>query len=333
MFYKFYRTKITKFLFKENIFFIHLLKLRILPLIMFKVAWDKMYCHPLPENHRFPMEKYNLLPQQLLFEGTISPEQLIHPTIMQDEFILLCHDPLYLNKLNNLLLTPAEVRKTGFPMSKALIEREKIIMQGTLDAALYALNDGVAFNIAGGTHHAFSNKGEGFCLLNDMAIAASYLLKQKLASKILIIDLDVHQGNGTAEIFSKNANVFTFSMHGKKNYPLHKELSDLDVELEDGTNDYTYLNLLTQHLSIIFFQVKPNFIFYQAGVDILQNDKLGRLGVSIEGCKQRDKIVLQLCKENSIPVAVTMGGGYCERLITIIEAHANTFRLAKDIFI
>jgi acetoin utilization deacetylase AcuC-like enzyme len=299
---------------------------------MYKIAWHQLFSHPLPENHRFPMEKYNLLPEQLLYEGTVQSSQFFNPTALNDEVILLTHSKSYLHKLNNLELSPAEVRRIGFSMSSSLILREKIIMQGTLEASLNAFNDGIAFNVAGGTHHAFTDKGEGFCLLNDIAIAANFLLKKKLASLVLIVDLDVHQGNGTAKIFENNPHVFTFSMHGKKNYPLRKEQSDLDIELEDDTEDNAYLKLLETHLLQIITQFKPDFIFYQAGVDVLAEDKLGRLALTMEGCKARDKIVLALCKQNNIPVAVTMGGGYSPNINTIVNAHANTFRLANDLF-
>jgi acetoin utilization deacetylase AcuC-like enzyme len=278
------------------------------------------------------MEKYNLLPQQLIYEGTIESKQLHCPSIIKDDNILLTHNKDYLQKLNSLNLSQAEVRRTGFPLNLKLIEREKTIMQGTIDATIFALNDGIAFNVAGGTHHAFSDRGEGFCLLNDLAIAANYLLKNKLAKQILIVDLDVHQGNGTAHIFNSISSVFTFSMHGVKNYPLHKEKSDLDIELEDGTDDKTYLALLEYHLEAIIKMISPDFIFYQAGVDILNEDKLGRLAVSLAGCKQRDSFVLNLCKKNAIPIAITMGGGYAPHIKTIVEAHANTYRLARDMY-
>ncbi len=249
---------------------------------MFKIAWHELYCHPLPEMHRFPMEKYNLLPAQLLYEGTISKAQIINPAKANDEVILITHSLEYLNKLNHLSLTASEIRRTGFPLSAALVAREKVIMQGTIDAAVYAIKDGIAFNMAGGTHHAFTDKGEGFCLLNDIAIAANYLLTNSLAKQILVVDLDVHQGNGTAQIFENEPRVFTFSMHGKKNYPLRKEHSDLDIELEDFTDDHTYLSLLKEHLSYVVSHIKPDFIFYQAGVDVLGNDKLGRLSLTID---------------------------------------------------
>jgi acetoin utilization deacetylase AcuC-like enzyme len=297
---------------------------------MYKIAWDPLYHHPLPENHRFPMEKYSLLPEQLIFEGTITQDQFFIPEPVSEKQILLCHDKHYWGRLENLELSAAEIRKTGFPLSRQLIQREITIAGGTVQAARFALEHGVAMNIAGGTHHAFTNRGEGFCLLNDVAIAASVLLDEKLIDSALVVDLDVHQGNGTAEIFQSNPNVFTFSMHGKKNYPLHKECSDLDVELEDGISDDEYLDLLNKHLNYLKENVKSDFIFYQAGVDVLATDKLGRLGLSIQGCRERDRLVFDMAFQLNIPIVVTMGGGYSERIADIIEAHANTFRLAKS---
>lgn len=262
---------------------------------MIKVAFDLSYAHPLPENHRFPMEKYDLLPKQLLLEGTLEENQFFNPLLLDPQFALDIHDEFYLKRLNALELSPREQRVSGFPHSRELIEREYKIMEGTrMCAQIAKQNNGVAFNIAGGTHHAFSNKAEGFCLLNDQAIAAQWLLKQNLASQILIIDLDVHQGNGTAEIFKNEVKVFTFSMHGDHNYPLHKERSDLDVPLFDGMTDEVYLNLLVENLEIILEKVTPDFIFYQCGVDILGTDKLGRLNITLEGCKKEMKLFFNL---------------------------------------
>ena len=299
---------------------------------MLKIAYNKYYVQPLPDGHRFPMEKYDLLPKQLLHEGTVEEDAFFSPQLIKSEQVLEVHDPLYFDLLVNLKLTPKEQRKTGFPHDQHLIEREQIIMEGTRKCAEYALRNGVAMNIAGGTHHAFTNRGEGFCLLNDIAIAANWLLKNNNAEKILVIDLDVHQGNGTAEIFQNNPNVFTFSMHGRNNYPLHKEASDLDVELEDGTNDSLYIYLLEKKLDEILRVFEPNFIFFQSGVDIISTDKLGRLNVSIDGCKNRDEIVFQLAKRNNIPIVASMGGGYSPEIKHIIEAHANTFRTAQHTF-
>jgi len=299
---------------------------------MLKIAWSSQYCHSLPQGHRFPMEKYNLLPEQLLYEGTVTNENFFEPGIMDEKWILNTHEESYFNKLKTLSLSKSEIRKTGFPLSAQLIEREIHIMQGSLQASLFALEFGIAMNIAGGTHHAFTNRGEGFCLLNDIAISANYLLDNKLSNKILVVDLDVHQGNGTAEIFKNNKNVFTFSMHGASNYPMHKEKSDLDIGLPDKINDATYLKLLKENLHFIVETFHPDFMIFQSGVDVLESDKLGRLGLSIEGCKKRDKIVMELAKTNEVPMMCCMGGGYSERLTHIIEAHANTFRIAQDLY-
>jgi acetoin utilization deacetylase AcuC-like enzyme len=211
---------------------------------MIKIAFDPIYAHPLPEGHRFPMLKYELIPEQLLHEGTITQEQLFAPIPCEEEIVLLTHDKIYFDKFLHQTLSPSEQRRIGFPQSPALTKRELIITQGTIDCCGYAKQNGVALNIAGGTHHAFRDSGEGFCLLNDMSVAANFLLQNNPTEKIVIIDLDVHQGNGTAKIFENNASVFTFSMHGAHNYPFHKEISDLDVPLKDGTDGPTYLGLL-----------------------------------------------------------------------------------------
>ncbi|MEM9896065.1 MAG: histone deacetylase, partial [Bacteroidota bacterium] len=234
--------------------------------------------------------------------------------------------------LKNLDFTRQEERKSGFPISAKLVEREITINAGTIQCAEYAIKYGVSLNIAGGTHHAYSDRAEGFCLLNDIAIAARYLLDANLASKVLVIDLDVHQGNGTAEIFRENDSVFTFSMHGEKNYPLKKEKSDLDIGLPDGTNDEAYLNLLIETLPRLVKNQQPDFIFFQSGVDVLETDKLGRLSLTIDGCRKRDEVVFQTALQNSIPIVASMGGGYSENIKIILEAHANTYRTAKELF-
>ena len=299
---------------------------------MVKIAWADCYAHPLPEGHRFPMEKYTLLPQQLLYEGTIEQNQIFAPSRLPVEDLLRVHDSEYWIKLKNQLLTPAEQRKTGFPLSPELVEREITIAQGTVDCCYAAVQYGAALNVAGGTHHAFRNRGEGFCLLNDIAIAAAHLRANGLAQQILVIDLDVHQGNGTAAIFQDVPEVFTFSMHGQDNYPLRKEQSDLDIGLTTGTTDDEYLTLLAATLPRLFDEVEPDFVFFQSGVDVLATDKLGHLNMSIQGCKERDRMVWTACYERGIPVVASMGGGYSVRIADIIEAHANTFRLAVQIF-
>ena len=299
---------------------------------MIKVAWNESYHHPLPENHRFPMVKYSLIPEQLRYEGLIDDRHFISPKPVDEKWILSVHNPTYWSRLKNLELTPREQRKTGFPHSDQLITRERIICQGTIDCALWALDHGTALNVAGGTHHAYTNRGEGFCLLNDMAIASRYLLDNHLAKQILIVDLDVHQGNGTAEIFQNDDRVFTFSMHGEKNYPMHKEKSDLDIALPDYTGDEDFLRILRKELPQLIQRVKPDFIFFLSGVDVLENDKLGRLAMTIDGCRWRDEVVFELCHQHQIPIAVAMGGGYSRQLPRIIDAHVNTFRTAIHFF-
>ena len=299
---------------------------------MLKVAYSKIYNHPLPENHRFPMEKYDLIPKKLIAEKTFSKDNFFEPGILNKEDVLLTHSNDYYNKLVSQSLSKKEIRPIGFPMSKLLIEREKKIAQGTIECVSFSIKNGISMNIAGGTHHAFADKGEGFCMLNDQAIAANYLLHNDLAKKILIIDLDVHQGNGTASIFRNDMNVFTLSFHGKKNYPFKKEKSDLDIEFDDGTEDVEYLTKLEDIIPNIIKILNPDFIFYLSGVDILKTDKLGRLSLSIEGCKKRDSIILNLCKTFNIPLQISMGGGYSKNIEDIVNAHCNTFRLAKEIY-
>ena len=299
---------------------------------MLPIAFHPIYKHPLPEGHKFPMLKYELLPQQLLLEGIAEENDFFAPEPADLKYVYAIHDKDYVNCLLNLTLDAKAQRKIGFPLSAELIERELRIAQGTISGCEKAFKTGVAFNIAGGTHHAFTNRGEGFCMLNDQAIAANFLLSQKLASKIVIIDLDVHQGNGTAEIFQNNPNVFTFSVHGQTNYPFKKEVSDLDIGLPNGTADDEYLKISNEYVPKLIAQQKPDFIFYLSGVDILESDKLGNLSVSVDGCKKRDGIVLSNCEKYQIPVQVSMGGGYSPEIKIIIEAHTNTYRVAADLY-
>lgn len=299
---------------------------------MLKIAYHPIYRHPLPLGHRFPMGKYELLQQQLLYEGTCKAYNFFEPEVPNNKYFFLTHDPEYVSDLMNLTLDPKMARRIGFPLSEILIEREMIIAGGTMEASVFALENGISMNIAGGTHHAYTNKGEGFCMLNDQAIGARYLQEKGLVQKILIVDLDVHQGNGTAEIFQNDDSVFTFSMHGKKNYPFQKEKSDLDIPLESGTQDEEYLQILRKALPKLIAEQDPDFIYYLSGVDIIESDKLGKLSLTIEGCKERDRFVLETCKNSNIPVMCSMGGGYSPDIKTIVDAHANTFRLAQEIF-
>ena len=293
---------------------------------MLKIAFDKKYVLPLPEGHRFPMLKYELIPDQLLYEGLVSRDQFFSPKKIKEKWVEKAHDRNYIHNLKSLSLTKSEIRKTGFPLTKELVEREYMITEGSRLCVDYALEFGAAANIAGGTHHAFRNKGEGFCLFNDVAVASYYALEKFNMDQILVVDLDVHQGNGTASIFRKENRVYTFSMHGKKNYPFKKEISDLDVELDDGVKDDEYLKTLEHTIKKLDATLNPNFIFYISGVDILSTDKLGRLNVSREGCKKRDEIVYEFAQKNNIPIVTSMGGGYSEKIYDIVEAHCNTYK-------
>lgn len=298
-----------------------------------QIAFSPVYRYELPAKHRFPMDKYTMLPEQLLYEGTITPGSFFAPAPLPEAAILRTHTAAYWDKLKTNTLSRKEARAIGFPMRPELIARGRVIAQGTLDCARRALDGGgIALNIAGGTHHSFADRGEGFCVFNDIAIAANELLHTGEIRRAVVVDLDVHQGNGTADIFAGEPRVFTLSFHGEKNYPHRKPPSDLDVGFADGTTDEAYLAQLYRILPDLLDRLRPDVVFYLSGVDVLATDKLGRLAVTIDGCRERDRFVLQTCKDRDLPVAVSMGGGYSERLATIIEAHANTFRVASDVF-
>ncbi|MFN3996553.1 histone deacetylase [Algoriphagus sp.] len=299
---------------------------------MLKVAHSPLYAHSLPQGHRFPMEKYELLPEQLVYEGTLTQENFFEPDYLDEKWILNTHDVGYFNRLKNLELSRSEIRATGFPLSAELIEREIQIASGSVQAAMFALDHGIGMNIAGGTHHAFTDRGEGFCLLNDIAITANYLIQNHLAKRVLVVDLDVHQGNGTAQIFKDRTDVFTFSMHGAKNYPHRKEKSHLDIGLPDGTGDEEYLAYLKDKLPLILNKFHPDFIIYLCGVDVLGSDQLGRLNMSQTGVKKRDEFVLSNAEKLQIPVMCCMGGGYSKQIKVIIEAHAQVFRIAQELY-
>lgn len=299
---------------------------------MIKIAHHPLYAHPLPVGHRFPMLKYELIPEQLLHEGTILPSNLFAPELLAESDIIATHDADYWLQLKNLTLPAKEQRRIGFPLNQQLIEREVRIAKGTIDGALFAKQFGIAFNVAGGTHHAGSNWGEGFCMLNDQAIAANYLLNNGLAKRILIIDLDVHQGNGTAEIFLNEPRVFTFSMHGAQNFPFRKEKSDLDIPLANATRDEEFLSKLQEVLPQIIKNHQPDFVFFLAGVDVLETDTLGKLSLSKNACKKRDQIVFETCLKHHLPVQVSMGGGYSADIKVIVDAHCNTFRVATNLY-
>ena len=294
------------------------------------ISYHPIYNHPVPDNHRFPMQKYALLPQQLLHEGIAEPTDFHTPSKVSLETLCLAHTPDYVHKFVRLQLSHKEALPIGFVQNQQLVDRELTLVQGTIEAALWALHTAeVGFNIAGGTHHAFSDRGEGFCMLNDQAVAAAYLLAHTSVKKVLIIDLDVHQGNGTAEIFRHDPRVFTFSMHAEGNYPFVKEQSDRDIALPTGTTDAVYLSVLTSVLPEIITTNQPDFVFYQSGVDVLSSDKLGKLSLSVQGCADRDRFVFSLCRQYHLPVQCSMGGGYSPQLSAILRAHTNTFMMSQ----
>lgn len=295
---------------------------------MLRLAHSENYPIHLPEGHRFPVLKYELVRQQLEYEGVIQQEQLYSPEFVNDAEVTLVHSPDYWSRVKEMKLSEKEIRRLGFPNTGQLIWRSLSSSSGTLRAAEYALLDGCGMNLAGGTHHAFYDKGEGFCVLNDIAIAAAVLLQRKHIQKALVVDLDVHQGNGTASIFKDEPRVVTFSMHCAQNYPEPKEKSDYDLDVPAGTGDETYLEQLSGILPEIIEKTAPDLIFYQSGVDVLAGDRLGKLKLTLEGCQRRDKKVISLAAEKKIPLVVVMGGGYSHSLSKLVRAHSNTYKTA-----
>lgn len=281
---------------------------------------------PLPDGHKFPMAKYAKLRERILAEGIVSAEDLIEAPAASWHDIRLAHDTAYVDAVANGTVTPDIQRRIGFPWSPQMVERSLRSVGATMAAAHVALDEGVAANLAGGTHHAFADRGEGFCVFNDVAVAARVLQQTGLASRIAVVDLDVHQGNGTAAIFRTDPTVFTFSIHGEKNFPFKKEVSDLDVALPDGTGDDDYLAALSAHLPTALRGA--DFTFYLAGADPYEGDRLGRLKLTIEGLRRRDELVLTTCKRAGLPVAITMSGGYATDVDAIVTIHANTIRTA-----
>lgn len=297
----------------------------------YRLYYSPYYYADIGEDHVFPIRKFELVRDLLLNEETLRDDEIFEPEPARIDDLLLVHTEDYINRLINGELTAKELRKLGLPWSVSLVRRSLHAISGTINAARDALESGIASNLAGGTHHAFPDRGEGFCVLNDVAVAIRVLQREKLAERFLIIDCDVHQGNGTAFIFRDSSEVFTFSMHGAKNYPLFKETSSLDIELADGTRDAEFLETLNEALPRIFLH-NADVIFYLGGADPFEKDKLGRLGLSIEGLKQRDEIVLRFAKEHHTPIVTTMSGGYAVDINDTVEIHANTIRAVKEVF-
>jgi acetoin utilization deacetylase AcuC-like enzyme len=296
-----------------------------------RVSYTPRYYADIGEGHVFPIRKFELVRDRLLREGTLSPAQIVEPQPAPLADVLLVHTDDYVTRLRAGRLTPRELRRLGLPWSKALVRRSFLAAGGTLNAARWALTEGIGSNLAGGTHHAFPDRGEGFCALNDVAIAIRALRRDGLIRRASVVDCDVHQGNGTAAIFEDDESVFTFSMHGAKNYPLFKARSTLDVELPDETSDEIYLETLAEHLPRVFIGA-PDIVFYLGGADPYKGDKLGRLALTIEGLRARDEMVLSECRRRGVGVATVMSGGYAAEITDTVEIHCNTIRAARAIF-
>ncbi len=296
-----------------------------------QVFYSPSYYANIGDGHIFPIRKFELVRDRLLTEGTLQPSELIEPLPARHEEVRLVHTDDYVSRLCSGDLTPKEIRRLGLPWSESLVRRSFYAVGGTIAATHAALEDGYSSNLAGGTHHSFADRGEGFCVFNDVAIAIRTLRARQRIQRAAIIDCDVHQGNGTATIFAGDADTFTFSIHGANNYPLFKAQSTVDVELPDGTTDAEYLSCLSDHLPRVFAH-NPDVVFYLAGADPFAGDKLGRLAMSIDGLRGRDAHVLRECYEREVPVVTVMSGGYGKNIDDTIEIHCNTIRMAKEVF-
>jgi acetoin utilization deacetylase AcuC-like enzyme len=294
------------------------------------VFYSPGYYAEIGAGHVFPIRKFERAAEILLREGTLAPDEIIAPQPAALADVLLVHTEDYVTRLRAGALTEREIRRLGLPWSKSLVRRSFLALSGTINAARVALREGIAANLAGGTHHSFADRGEGFCVFNDVAVATRVLRRDDLAARVAVVDCDVHQGNGTATIFEGDAAVFTFSMHGAKNYPLFKARSTRDIELADGTTDDVYLDILERELPGVFAH-RPDIIFYLAGADPFAGDKLGRLALTIPGLRARDEIVIRACLSSGVPVVTTMSGGYGARIEDTVEIHCNTIRAAKEL--
>ena len=286
------------------------------------------YTFPLPEGHRFPVAKYAMLREAVIVEGIVPADHVLDPPRATDDALALVHSSEYVRRFCDGTLDAAELRRLGFPWSPALVERSYRAVGGTIAAARHALSTGISMNLAGGTHHAFPDHGEGFCVFNDVAVAIRLLRRDGLVRRAAVVDLDVHQGNGTHAIFAGDDDVYTFSMHGGKNYPFHKVAGTLDVELADGTGDDEYLAVLHGTLPRVLAASSPDLVVYIAGADPFEGDRLGRLALTFDGLARRDAFVLDSCREVGIPVAITIGGGYGRQIEDTVAVHERTVRIA-----
>jgi acetoin utilization deacetylase AcuC-like enzyme len=297
----------------------------------YSIYYSPYYYADIGEGHVFPIRKFELVRDRLLAEGTLSEKEIAEPALAAVEDLLLVHTDDYISRLRSGELTAKEIRKLGLPWSQSLVRRSFHAISGTIEAARHCIVSGIASNLAGGTHHAYPDRGEGFCVLNDVAVAIKVLQREALAERFLIVDLDVHQGDGTAFIFRDSPEVFTFSMHGAKNYPLFKQTSSLDIELPDKTGDNEYLDTLEHALERVIMH-HPDVIFYLAGADPYQKDKLGRLGLTIGGLRRRDEMVLRFARDAGVPIVTTMSGGYAAEIDDTVEIHCNTIRAVKGVY-
>lgn len=296
-------------------------------------AWSSSrFTIDLPPGHRFPIEKYAAIRDRVIRRGILPGEAILEPDRAERWALALVHTPEYLDRIYNGDLGPAEERRLGLPWSEQLLERSLRTVQATIEAAYDALERGAGVTLAGGTHHAFPERGEGFCVFNDVAVAIRLLQREGRIERALVVDLDVHQGNGTARIFSDDADVYTFSMHGRKNYPFHKEHSSRDVELEDRCDDSTYLALLNQHLPLAIQAARPDVVFYLAGSDAYSDDRFGRLGLSVEGLARRDRLVARSCRSPGLPLVLTMAGGYARSMEDIAMLHSESVRIVRQAY-
>ena len=295
-----------------------------------KIFYTDTFAIPLPRNHTFPVSKYALLRERIISAQLVKLENLQIPEPADDDDILRAHDPDYWQRLRSGELTEKEIRRVGLPWSPEIVIRARHSAGATLSACRAALKDGVAVNLGGGTHHAFSDRGQGYCWLNDSVIAARAIQAENLAQHVLIVDCDVHQGNGTATIVKKDPTIFTFSIHGKNNFPFHKEKGDLDIALEDDAEDRLYLEALEGGLSKALKSAAAQLVIYLAGADPFKDDRFGRLSLTKEGLAKRDRLVFQHCHDAGLPVAVTMAGGYARRVPDTVDIHFQTILTALE---
>ena len=297
-----------------------------------KLFYCDEFVLPLPPGHRFPMEKYRLLRERLAASGEFDASDFAVPPAATFTELTRAHAPDYVLRVERGELTAADIRAIGFPWSSQMVERSKRSSGATIAACRAALREGVAANLAGGTHHAFYDRGEGFCVFNDAAISARAMQAEGLAKRVLVIDADVHQGNGTAAILSGDDSIFTFSIHGANNFPFTKEQSDLDIELADGADDMAYEQALARGLAQTFAQISPQLVIYLAGADPFAGDRLGRLQLTKAGLIKRDEMVFAACRERGIALAIAMAGGYARAIADTVEIHANTILAARKYF-